>query len=195
VSRGPAFADRPTRAAFWLTALALAALVGADLRTRRDPGDVVRDEGTGGVVAAAIAVAVATGAASLLHPGRRPLPRRRRTFPAGIACAWAGVAVNRAARRTLGAGYRPVVTVVAGQDVVTTGPYRLVRHPMYVGSALMCLGAGAVLGTVPTALAWALVPVALVRRIVVEERVLAEALGARYEDYARGRARLVPGIW
>lgn len=193
--RGRAFADPGTAAAFWLTALRLAALVLTDLRTGRHPGDEVRDGGTGGLVAAGIVTGVATGAVSLLRPGARPLPRGRWRFRAGVALAWVGVGVNRWARRALGTGYRPVVTVVPGQAVVATGPYRLVRHPMYVGSVLMSLGAGTALGTGPAALAWALPPVALLRRIQVEERVLAEVLGDRYEAYAAGRGRLVPGVW
>jgi protein-S-isoprenylcysteine O-methyltransferase Ste14 len=103
------------------------------------------------------------------------------------------------ARRALGARYRPVVTVLADHDVVDAGPYRVVRHPMYLGSTLLCLGLTTTLGAGtragPAALAWLLPPLALLRRIAVEERVLAEALGDRYATYAHGRARLVPGVW
>lgn len=193
--RAPLFADARTATAAATTAAALVALVTSDLASRRRPGDRVADAGTGLLVAGAIAVAVATGAASLAGPARRPLPRHRAGFWTGVATTWAGIGLNRWGRRTLGTTYRPVVTVVEDQDVVDVGPYRFVRHPMYAGSTLLCLGVGAALGTVPAAAAWALPPLALLRRIAVEEAVLAQALGARYDAFTRGRARLVPGMW
>lgn len=193
--RAPLFADAATAAASAVTVAALAGLVASDLAARPRAGDRVQDAGTGPLVASAIGVAVATAASSLLRPGRRPLPRRPVTFPAGVALTWAGLALNRWGRRALAATYRPVVTVVAGHEVVAHGPYRVVRHPMYAGSTLLCAGVGVALGTVPTAAACALPPLALLRRIAVEEAVLAEALGERYDAYARSRARLVPGVW
>lgn len=195
MTQRPAFADRTSAVAALATAAALIALEVSDLATRGAPGDRVRDEATGAVVAGAIAGAVATSAASVVRPGRRSLPRNPWGFWLGLGATWAGIAVNRLAHRALGRRYRPVVTVLADHEVEVHGPYRLVRHPMYAGSTLLCLGLGAGLGTGPTALAWALPPVALLRRIAVEERVLAEALGERYERYAAGRARLVPGVW
>jgi protein-S-isoprenylcysteine O-methyltransferase Ste14 len=82
-----------------------------------------------------------------------------------------------------------------GHAVVSTGPYRLVRHPLYAGLAVLMAGmamwlgswAGAVASLVPTGiLAW---------RIVLEERFLSLHL-AGYAEYAvRVRSRLVPGIW
>ena len=193
--RAPLFADRRTAGASAVTVAALVGLVTSDLAARPRAGDRVRDAVTGPLVAAAIGVAVATAACSLLRPGRRPLPRRPATFPSGLALTWAGLALNRWGRRALAATYRPVVTVVAGHEVVAGGPYRLVRHPMYAGSTVLCAGVGIALGTVPTAAAWTLPPLALLRRITVEEAVLAEALGDRYDAYARSRARLVPGVW
>jgi protein-S-isoprenylcysteine O-methyltransferase Ste14 len=112
-----------------------------------------------------------------------------------MAITWAGIAVNRWARRILGQNYRSMVTVVEDHEVIDAGPYTLVRHPMYLGTTMICLGVGATLATWPTAIAWALPPLALVRRISVEERVLTEMLGERYESYSSSRARLVPGLW
>jgi protein-S-isoprenylcysteine O-methyltransferase len=178
-----------------VTAAALVGLVASDLSTRRRPGDRVEDGRTGATVSVAIAVAVAVGAASLLRPGAAPLPRHPRTFGAGVALTWCGIALNRWGRRSLGPAYRPVVTVLADHEVVRRGPYRVVRHPMYAGTTLLCVGVGTALGTVPCLAAWTLPPLALVRRIRVEEAVLGAALGARYDDFARSRRRLVPGVW
>lgn len=105
------------------------------------------------------------------------------------------MAINRWARRTLGENYRPVVTVLDEHTVVERGPYRFVRHPMYSGSALICIGNGTALATWPCFVAWTLPALALTRRIAVEERVLRNGLGERYTSYEASRARLVPGLW
>jgi protein-S-isoprenylcysteine O-methyltransferase Ste14 len=91
----------------------------------------------------------------------------------------------------------PVVKIqtARGQTVVTTGPYRYVRHPMYAGATLMFVGIPLMLGS---AYGLALAPlwvVLLALRIPLEERMLKEKLDG-YGDYAmRVRYRLIPGIW
>ncbi len=91
----------------------------------------------------------------------------------------------------------PVVKIQKerGQTVVTTGPYRYVRHPMYAGAILYFLGVPLLLGS---GYGFALAPVFVVLlafRIPIEERALREQLDG-YEDYARRVGyRLIPGIW
>jgi protein-S-isoprenylcysteine O-methyltransferase Ste14 len=82
-----------------------------------------------------------------------------------------------------------------GQIVVTTGPYRFVRHPMYAGGLLLFLGTPLQLGSwLGLAVVPLLVP-ALVFRLVMEERMLATELKG-YSDYAeRVRWRLIPMVW
>ena len=82
-----------------------------------------------------------------------------------------------------------------GQQVVSSGPYRLVRHPGYSGGLLLLVSIGLALGS------WiAMVPILLIvpfmgRRTLVEERMLASALPG-YVDYMRRvRSRIVPGVW
>jgi protein-S-isoprenylcysteine O-methyltransferase Ste14 len=84
---------------------------------------------------------------------------------------------------------------MAGQHVITTGPYALVRHPMYVGVLILVIGTPLALGSY-----WGLlflllnVPI-LVLRILDEERMLASDLDG-YTTYMRTvRYRLVPGLW
>jgi protein-S-isoprenylcysteine O-methyltransferase Ste14 len=88
-----------------------------------------------------------------------------------------------------------IVEVVEGQKVVTTGPYSLVRHPMYAGIVIMYLAVPIALGSW-----WALaffVPVIalIVVRALDEERVLMRDL-VGYPEYTQNvRYRLVPGVW
>jgi protein-S-isoprenylcysteine O-methyltransferase Ste14 len=87
------------------------------------------------------------------------------------------------------------VQVEAGQKVVSTGLYGLVRHPMYTGNALMLVGLPLALGSY-----WALIFVVpgllvLASRIHDEEKLLAEELDG-YLDYTlKVRSRLVPYMW
>jgi protein-S-isoprenylcysteine O-methyltransferase Ste14 len=91
----------------------------------------------------------------------------------------------------------PVVKIQQerGQRVITTGPYAIVRHPMYSGGILYFVGLPLLLGSwIGLALAPILIA-ALTLRIGVEERTLTEAL-PDYADYARRvRYRLIPGVW
>jgi protein-S-isoprenylcysteine O-methyltransferase Ste14 len=95
--------------------------------------------------------------------------------------------VNRFASRTIG--------VEAAQQVIDTGPYRLVRHPLYTGAMLMFLATPIALGSWWGLVAVAIIPYCLVARIHNEEAVLQRELPG-YSDYCRRvRWRLVPGVW
>jgi protein-S-isoprenylcysteine O-methyltransferase Ste14 len=88
-----------------------------------------------------------------------------------------------------------VIEIAAGQQVISTGPYALVRHPMYTGGIIFILAAPLMLGSW-----WALIPAVvlcggIVVRLLDEERFLAKNLPG-YVDYCgRVRWRLVPGVW
>lgn len=87
------------------------------------------------------------------------------------------------------------ITVEAGQKVVSTGLYGLVRHPMYVGALIMMIGMPPALDSywglvtvVPAVLVFAL-------RITDEEKALHEELDG-YDEYTeKVHYRLVPGVW
>ena len=88
-----------------------------------------------------------------------------------------------------------VIEVEQGQKVITSGPYALVRHPMYLGVAVMYLFSPLALGSY-----WAIVPcvlivVLLVPRILNEEKVLAGELEGYKEYTQQVRFRLIPGVW
>jgi protein-S-isoprenylcysteine O-methyltransferase Ste14 len=82
-----------------------------------------------------------------------------------------------------------------GQRVISTGPYALVRHPMYLGVLLFCLGSGPLLGSWWAALPLATMLPVFVRRTLLEDRMLqAELVG--YREYAKTvRFRVVPGVF
>ena len=82
-----------------------------------------------------------------------------------------------------------------GHRVVEGGPYRFVRHPAYVGSLLVDLGAPLLLGSW-----WALIPGGLcaalmIVRTALEDRTLRAELAGYLEYTTRTRSRLLPGVW
>jgi protein-S-isoprenylcysteine O-methyltransferase Ste14 len=82
-----------------------------------------------------------------------------------------------------------------GQRVVSTGPYRYVRHPLYSGVGLFVVGTALLLGSWTGLLLGAVIVALVAWRAVQEERTLRKELDG-YEDYlARVRFRLIPGVW
>ena len=88
-----------------------------------------------------------------------------------------------------------IVEVAENQKVISTGPYALVRHPMYVGAILIFFATPLALGSW-----WAFIPAIIVStmiavRLIDEERFLAANLPG-YDDYRRQvHYRLIPGLW
>ena len=88
-----------------------------------------------------------------------------------------------------------IVEVEKGQKVITTGPYAIVRHPMYFGVFVMYVFSPLALGSY-----WALIPALLIVpilfiRIRGEEKELLENLEGYKEYVIKTKYRLVPGIW
>jgi protein-S-isoprenylcysteine O-methyltransferase Ste14 len=82
-----------------------------------------------------------------------------------------------------------------GQQVVTSGPYRFVRHPGYSGGLLLLLSAGFALGSWIAMAPILLMAPLMVRRTLIEERMLAHALPGYAEYMRRVPSRIVPGLW
>ena len=87
-----------------------------------------------------------------------------------------------------------IVEVEKEQEVITTGPYSIVRHPMYTGTIVMFLFTPLALGSWWALIAFALWPVVLVYRIFDEERVLMKDLKGYKEYCEKTRYRLIPFV-
>lgn len=88
-----------------------------------------------------------------------------------------------------------IIDVEKGQRVVTTGPYAIIRHPMYLGVTLMFVATPVALGSLVAVPVFLLMPVFLIFRIRNEEEVLSRELPG-YADYCqRVKYRLIPWVW
>jgi len=87
------------------------------------------------------------------------------------------------------------IVVEEGQRVVSTGPYAIVRHPMYLAELIMFIFAPLALGSYWAVIVNVLLIALLAVRIVTEEEVLFKELSGYREYTLKIRYRLVPGIW
>jgi protein-S-isoprenylcysteine O-methyltransferase Ste14 len=88
------------------------------------------------------------------------------------------------------------VEVEPGQAVVSSGPYRWIRHPSYAGLLLIVAGLGAAFRNWLSLTAYVVLPLpAIVWRIHVEEAELNRVLGQTYRTYQSDRARVIPRLW
>jgi len=95
--------------------------------------------------------------------------------------------VNRFASRT--------IEVEPGQELISSGPYRIVRHPMYLGGCAMWLFTPLALGSYLTLPAFVLLIPLIVFRLLNEEKVLRQELPGYSEYCLHTRFRLVPFLW
>jgi protein-S-isoprenylcysteine O-methyltransferase Ste14 len=88
-----------------------------------------------------------------------------------------------------------IIEVKPDQQVISTGPYRWVRHPMYAGVILFVLASPLALGSLWALICAALLCFAMAVRLLAEERFLAINLPGYAAYRATTRYRLIPGIW
>jgi protein-S-isoprenylcysteine O-methyltransferase Ste14 len=148
------------------------------------------------VVALGLGLGVASAVFIASHWSGGTLPLPWAWFIAGLLVTVAGIALRIWAVLTLGAFFTTEVRISPGQSVVSSGPYRWVRHPSYTALLLVVAGLGLAQTDWLSVLCAVVLPLpGLVWRIRIEERALRAGLGAAYDEYAAGRKRLLPGVW
>jgi protein-S-isoprenylcysteine O-methyltransferase Ste14 len=176
-----------------LVALAAAAL----LSSRRGGSGRVRAR-SGGGRAPLVANLAALGAylpALLVFSASTTCPAALWLASSGALLAAAGVALVLRSRAELG----PAWSLVPGADqrtgLVTTGPYRLVRHPIYLGFTLLAMGEAIAFGSWPALVVvlLGLIPT-FVWRARAEETALGRTFDERYAAYRRRTRMIIPGL-
>jgi protein-S-isoprenylcysteine O-methyltransferase Ste14 len=144
-------------------------------------------------------VLIACAIALLCLPSVPPRLLDQRFLPVGELWFWTGAAITAGgllfsvwARRHLVKNWSQAVTVKEGHELITSGPYGLVRHPIYTGLLLGFLGSAVARGEWRGLLAVAFVFFVLWRKLRLEEKWMRTQFGEAYEAYSQKVAALVP---
>jgi protein-S-isoprenylcysteine O-methyltransferase Ste14 len=113
----------------------------------------------------------------------------------GLALTFAGAAFTLWARFTLGSNWSGAVTVKADHELMTRGPYAIVRHPIYSGLLLTMLGTAVVVGKYRGLVCVGLLFTAWKTKSLTEERLMTEQFGEQYLAYKRRVKSLVPFVF
>jgi protein-S-isoprenylcysteine O-methyltransferase Ste14 len=115
-------------------------------------------------------------------------------WPIGLALQTASAAFGIWARRHLGRNWSADVRIAVGHELVRTGPYRVVRHPIYAAMLGMFLGTAISSGQLHGLVGLALLLFAYARKTRLEEAILQQHFGAQWDEYRRSTWALLPGF-
>jgi protein-S-isoprenylcysteine O-methyltransferase Ste14 len=128
-------------------------------------------------------------------------PLRWRITPPWPTLQWvalvigiAGFAIAFWARILLGGEWSSQVTLKVGHRLIVSGPYALVRHPIYSGLLLALLGTAIAGGQLRMYLGTVVIFASFWYKLRLEERLLVGAMGARYVEYQQHTYALIPGL-
>jgi len=113
---------------------------------------------------------------------------------AGIALTWQGVALAMWARHSIGPFWSARVALKEGHQLIRSGPYAVVRHPIYTGLFQAAAGTALVVGEWRGVLAVALLLAAHSRKALREESLLTSEFGEEYRNYRRSTGFLFPRL-
>jgi protein-S-isoprenylcysteine O-methyltransferase len=126
---------------------------------------------------------------------RQIIPHSFATANLGLALTLAGLTFALWARFMLGRNWSGTVTIKRDHELVRSGPYAFVRHPIYSGFLLALLGTVIAAGTLGASLGLAVVVLVLRMKSLTEESFMLEQFGSQYADYKRHVKALVPFVW
>lgn len=148
-----------------------------------------------------VVVGIALAAALLLAPvwfgdfmDRSFTAHTDATYLPGLLLALVGIGFAFWARAILGRNWSGRVTIKENHELVTRGPYALVRHPIYTGALLGFSGSALALGHVGGLFSVAIMLCIFVHKIRLEERVMGGHFGERYAEYREKTRALIPFI-
>jgi protein-S-isoprenylcysteine O-methyltransferase Ste14 len=126
--------------------------------------------------------------------GERMYPGSETIAVVGALLTMLGVAFACWARYVLGRNWSSVVQVKEDHELIQTGPYHWVRHPIYTGLLLAFFGTAMAIGEWRGAICVAIVAVSFWFKLKLEERWMRENFGSTYEQYMARTKALIPGV-
>jgi protein-S-isoprenylcysteine O-methyltransferase Ste14 len=124
--------------------------------------------------------------------GMRLWPHSPTPSRTGLALVVVGLVFAVWARVHLGRNWSGIVTVKEGHELIRTGPYALVRHPIYTGLITAVLGSAIISATVRAAVGLAIIAISLTVKSRIEERFMRETFADQYLRYREEVPALVP---
>ncbi|MGV9011144.1 MAG: methyltransferase family protein [Flavobacteriales bacterium] len=112
----------------------------------------------------------------------------------GLILAAAGAVLAIWSRYLLGRNWSVSVQKKQDHELISKGPYKFVRHPIYSGLLLLFTGNALIVGDYRAIIAVLIVFLSFWYKLRKEERWMTEAFGEAYVEYAKGTRALVPGI-
>ena len=119
-------------------------------------------------------------------------PRSALSYRVGLAVLIVGLAFSVWARVHLGRNWSGNVTVKEEHELIRTGPYRYVRHPIYTGILTGALGTAICSGTLRAVLGLVIIAAAFIVKLRAEERFMRETFPGQYEKYREQVPALLP---
>jgi protein-S-isoprenylcysteine O-methyltransferase Ste14 len=126
---------------------------------------------------------------------RRFLPASQVFVAAGLLIQATFILLAVSARRHLGNNWSGEVRIASEHQLVQSGPYRFIRHPIYTAVLGMYCGTALVSGQIHAPLALVIVSLAYWRKIRLEEQALGKTFGADFDAYRRDTWALVPLLY
>jgi protein-S-isoprenylcysteine O-methyltransferase Ste14 len=148
----------------------------------------------GGVVLQMVGISLASGPARPVGSGWLDGIDTPRTWVTALTIGGAAALFFWAAR-TMGANWSIMARMRQGHELVTSGPFAIVRHPIYLAMLLFMLSLAT--ATAHESALWAAVPVFVVGTLIRttrEEALLRAEFGASYDSYAARVKRFIPGV-
>ena len=134
------------------------------------------------------------GAVAILL-GWQVIPKSPSAADVGVLLTLTGIGLALWARFALGKNWSGTVTLKQDHVLVQSGPYGIVRHPIYSGFLLALLGTACLHGTLSAFFGVAIIALAFRLKSLTEESFMTEQFGQQYTAYKRTVKALIPFVW
>ena len=179
-----------------LSALLLASEVALALSKRSKSRAATQDRSTLPILWIVIFLSIGAGLFLRETFPQGALPEPLIFYLTGLVLFFLGLVIRWVAIIYLGRFFTVNVAIAEDHQLITTGPYRYVRHPSYTGTLLVFLGFGlCMLNFYSLVTVFLPIAVAFLWRMHVEESALQAAFGERYREYRARTARLIPHLF